>query len=467
MSELRDRLMYSQKNGYDRLSDGDYERIMKCGERYKKFLDGSRTERDAVRYAVELAEKAGFRPYSEGMKLSAGDKIYTVNRGKSVILAIIGSKSLKSGLNIIASHIDVPRLDLKPLPLYEEKRELAYLKTHYYGGIKKYQWTAIPLALKGVVARKDGSVVNIEIGTRPDDPVFTITDLLPHLGKDQGKKTLDEGIAGEDLNVLVGSIPSRSETDGSDRTKLHILEYLNEHYGITEEDFTSAELSIVPVTPARDIGFDRSLIGGYGHDDRVCAYGSLEALLYTSSCERTAVCILADKEEIGSVGSTGMKSRFFEEFIESLCNGEGGVTTCQCLGASYCLSADVSAAFDSIYAGVYDAKNSAYVNYGLSIVKYVGARGKSGSNDANAEYLAYLRRIFDEAGVVWHTCELGKVDQGGGGTVAGYLAERGIETVDVGVPVLSMHSPFEVIGKHDLYMFARACAAFFGAKEEE
>ncbi len=465
MSELRDRLMYTPKNGYDRLSDGDYKKINACGEKYKTFLNEGRTERGAVRYAVSLAEGAGFKPYTEGMKLSAGDKIYTVNRGKSVILAVMGKKPMKDGVNIIAGHIDVPRLDVKPMPLYEESRELAYLKTHYYGGIKKYQWATIPLALKGVVAKKDGSVVEIEIGTRPEDPVFTITDLLPHLDREQRKKAMEDAITGENLNVLVGSIPSLSETEGADRTKLHILEYLYNQYGITEEDFASAELSVIPASPARDIGFDRSLIGGYGHDDRVCSYGALDAILNTTSCDRTAVCILADKEEIGSVGSTGMKSKFFDGFIENLCLSEG-TTLNNCFGKSYCLSADVSAAFDPIYANAYDTKNSAYVNYGVSVVKYVGSMGKSGSNDANAEFLAYLRRVFDEAGVVWHTCELGKVDQGGGGTVAGFLANRGIETVDLGVPVLSMHSPFEVIAKYDLYMFSRACSAFFNAKYE-
>jgi len=463
MSELKDRLFYSPKNGYDRVDEATVRRIFSCGEQYKTFLDRSRTERDASAYTVELAENAGFRPYTRGMKLQPGDKIYTVNRAKSVILAVIGKESLKKGVNIIASHVDVPRLDLKPLPLYEDRKELCYLKTHYYGGVKKYQWTTIPLALKGVVALKDGSVVDIEIGTKPEDPIFCITDLLPHLAKDQRAKTLGDGITGEGLNVLVSSIPSQEEKEGSDRTKLAVLSYLNEQYGIVEEDFTSAELSIVPATPARDVGFDRSLVGGYGHDDRVCAFGSVFSLLNLGTPTQTAVCILADKEEIGSVGSTGMQSEFFDNFIESLCESEGGVTTRECFHCSACLSADVSAAFDPLYAEAYDAKNSAYANYGMSLVKYVGSGGKSGSNDAHAEYMGRLRQVFDEAGVIWSTCELGKVDQGGGGTVAGFMGRRNIETVDIGVPVLSMHSPFEVISKFDLYMFTKACAAFYAA----
>ncbi len=465
MSELRDKLLYTPKNGYDKVDDATVERIFSYGEDYKTFLDRSRTERDAVTYTVELAEKAGFKPYTRGMKLVAGDKVYSVNRGKYLILSVIGKESLANGIHIVASHVDVPRLDLKPMPMYEDRRELCYLKTHYYGGVKKYQWASIPLALKGVVALKDGSVVNIEVGTHPGDPVFTITDILPHLAKDQRAKTMNDGFSGEMLNVLVGSMPSRTETEGSDRTKLAVLSYLNDQYGIVEEDFASAELSIIPSVPACDIGFDRALIGGYGHDDRVCAFGSITAMLNMATPNKTAVCILADKEEIGSVGSTGMQSEFFDNFVESLCEGEGGVTTRQCFAASACMSADVSAAFDPLFAEAYEARNSAYVNYGASLIKYVGSGGKSGTNDANAEFMAKLRRIMDDAGVVWTTCELGKVDQGGGGTVAGFMARRNIETVDVGVPVLSMHAPFEVISKFDLYMFMKACVAFYAAED--
>ena len=457
--ELRKNLFYAPKNGYDRISEEERRGVFKTAEAYKAFLSRAKTERDAAMATVELAESEGFVPYSRGMKLTPGDRVYTVNHGKSVILAVIGRDGLDTGAHILAAHIDSPRLDLKPMPLYEDKKELVYLKTHYYGGIKKYQWAAIPLELRGVVALTGGGVVNVEIGSKPGDPVFTITDLLPHLGKDQNAKTLAEGISGEALNVLVGSVPM-AEEEGADRAKLAILAWLFEQYGIREEDFLSAELSIIPHFPVSDVGLDRSLIGGYGHDDRCCAYSAIRALFDINGIPaKTAVCVLADKEEIGSVGVTGMQSRFFDTFMEDLCEGFG-IPLRACYEASSCLSADVCNAFDPIYAEVSDPRNSAYANYGVSFMKYTGSRGKSGSNDANAELVGTLRTALNNANVVWQMSELGKVDQGGGGTVACYMGNRNISTIDIGIPVLSMHAPYEVIAKLDLYMAIRAMSAF-------
>ena len=461
----KDDLFYKPKNGYDRIDAAKKDEIQALGESYKDFLNNARTERAAARYTVQLAEEAGFVPWHEGMHLTAGDRIYVVNRAKSVLLAVIGRRNLAEGVRIAAAHVDCPRLDLKPMPLNEETGELCTLRTHYYGGIKKYQWTTIPLALIGVVAMKDGSVADVEIGTRPGDPVFTVTDLLPHLGKDQMTKSAAEAVTGENLRVLCGSEPI-GDAKESDRVKWGVLQLLNEQYGITEEDFLSAELSIVPAFDARDVGLDRSLVGGYGQDDRSCAFAELNALFSLKVPEKTAVCILADKEEIGSVGSTGMQSEYFDRFIAALCRGEGAELL-ECLGRSECLSADVSAAYDPLYAEAYEKQNSSFVNYGMAMVKYTGARGKSGCNDAHAEYLARLRRAFDEAGVVYHCCELGKVDQGGGGTVAAYMGNRNIDTVDVGVPVLSMHAPFEVVSKLDVYMTAQAIRAFYRMDAEE
>lgn len=461
--ELREKLLYTPKNGYDRISEEERRSVFKAAEGYKTFLSRAKTERDAVMTAVELAEAEGFVPYSRGMKLTPGDRVYTVNHGKSIILAVIGRENLQEGAHILAAHIDSPRLDLKPMPMYEDRKELVYLKTHYYGGIKKYQWAAIPLELRGVVALTDGGVVNVEIGAKPGDPVFTITDLLPHLGKDQSAKTLAEGISGEALNVLIGSIPMAGD-EGADRAKLAILSYLYEQYGIREEDFLSAELSIIPNFPVSDVGLDRSLIGGYGHDDRCCAYSAIRALFDIGGVPvKTAVCVLADKEEIGSVGVTGMQSQFFDTFMSNLCGGDCYMR--ECYANSTCLSADVCNAFDPIYAEVSDPLNSAYANYGVGLMKYTGARGKSGSNDANAELIGALRAAFDSKNVVWQMGELGKVDQGGGGTVACYMGNRNISTIDIGIPVLSMHAPYEVIAKFDLYMAIRAMSAFCAMEE--
>ena len=459
-NKLAEKLLYAPKNGYDRLSAEDEKAMEAYCEDYKKFLNNGKTERLCVEYCIELAEKKGFKAYEAGMKLSAGDKVYFNNRGKGIMLAVIGSEDLSHGANIGAAHTDSPRLDLKPRPLYEEA-EMAYFKTHHYGGIRKYQWVTIPLELHGVVVLRDGSKVDVHIGGKEDDPQFIINDLLPHLGREQGKKPLNEAIPSESLNVLLGGKPFEDK-DCSDRFKLGVLQYLNVQYGITEEDFISAELCAVPAFSAVDIGFDRSLIGSYGHDDRVCAYASLAALLQLGTPERTAVCMLADKEEIGSEGVSGMKSRAFDTFMEDLCQSQS-VPLRACYEKSFCLSADVTAAYDPNFAEVYEKRNSAFVNYGMGLCKYTGARGKSGASDASAELVAYVRRVLDGAGVVWQMAELGKADQGGGGTVAVFMAERNIDTLDAGVPVLSMHAPFETVSKLDCYMTYKGMKAIYEA----
>ena len=458
--QLRRALAYEKKNGYDRLQPGELEAMDAYCAGYKQFLDAGKTERECVDRTIALAEASGFRPYTRGMELNPGDKVYQVNRGKAIMLAVMGKKSLAEGVNIGAAHIDSPRLDLKQNPLYEAD-EMAFLKTHYYGGIRKYQWVTIPLELHGVVALKSGQVIRVSVGNGEGDPLFTIDDLLPHLGAEQSKKPLGEAIPAENLNILVGSRPL-SDDEGKDRIKIAVLELLNRKYGIVEEDFISAELSAVPAFKACDIGFDRSLIGAYGHDDRVCAYAALAALLQLGTPERTAVCMLADKEEIGSEGVTGMKCECFDTFMADLCAGQG-VLPRACYEKSFCLSADVTAAYDPNFADVYEKRNSAFVNYGMGLCKYTGARGKSGASDASAEVVAYARKVLDEANVVWQMAELGKVDAGGGGTVAVYMAERNIDTLDAGVPVLSMHAPFETVGKLDCYMTFKGMKAVFEA----
>ena len=456
--QLRKALVYDRKNGYDRLLDEEYEAMEAYCTGYKQFLDAGKTERECVDRTIALAENAGFRPLVRGQQLKPGDKVYRVNRGKAIMLAVIGQESLSQGAHIGAAHIDSPRLDLKQNPLYEAD-ELAFLKTHYYGGLRKYQWVTIPLELHGVVALKNGQVIRVSIGNGEGDPIFTIDDLLPHLGVEQSKKPLSEAIPAETLNILVGSRPL-SDDEGKDRVKLHALELLNRKYGITEEDFISAELSAVPAFNARDIGFDRSLIGSYGHDDRVCAYACLAALLQVKEPQHTAVCMLADKEEIGSEGVTGMKSAAFDTFMEDLCESQG-IPLRVCYENSFCLSADVTAAYDPNFPDVYEKRNSAFVNYGMGLCKYTGARGKSGASDASAEVVARARRVLDEANVVWQMAELGKVDAGGGGTVAVFMAERDIDTLDAGVPVLSMHAPYETVGKLDCYMTFKGMKAIF------
>ncbi len=458
--ELKKQLLSTRKNGYD--CPVDEAAIETYCSGYKAFLDAGKTERLCAAQTVRLAEEKGYRPYVRGMALKPGDRVYLTNRGKAVLLAHIGRRSLAEGAQIAAAHIDSPRLDLKPNPLYEEA-ELAYFKTHYYGGIRKYQWVTIPLELHGVVALRDGSRVQINIGGDSGDPRLVITDLLPHLGAEQGKKPLATAIPAETLNLLLGSRPIGGEEE-SGRVKLAVMKLLNEKYGITEDDFTSAELEAVPAGRACDIGLDRSMIGAYGHDDRVCAYAALKALLdLEETPEKTAVCVLADKEEIGSDGVTGMQSAAFDTFMEDLCESQN-VAVRACFEKSFCLSADVTAAYDPDYADVYEKRNAAYLNYGVGLCKYTGARGKSGASDADAETVAYVRRLFDEAGVIWQIAELGKVDAGGGGTVAMYMANRNITTLDAGVPVLSMHAPFETVAKLDCYETYKAMRAIYQAR---
>ena len=459
LEQKKEALFLQRKNGYDRLPAQEEGAMNAYCESYKRFLDEGKTERDCVAYVIAQAQSKGFRPYQRGEAVRPGDKFYQVNRGKAVMLAVVGQEPLDRGAMIGAAHIDSPRLDLKQLPLYEDK-ELAYLKTHYYGGLRKYQWVAIPLELRGVAVLRDGSVVNVSIGRDPGDPVLTVTDLLPHLAGDQGKKPLSDAIAAEQLNLLIGSRPYAAE-EGSDRVKLAVLSLLHEKYGITEEDFLSAELSAVPAMNACDVGLDRSMIGAYGQDDRVCAYACLAAIFDAEVPPKTAVCILADKEEIGSTGVTGMQSAAFDAFMEDLCDAQN-VPLRACLEKSFCLSADVTAAFDPNFPEVYEGRNSAYLNYGVCISKYTGSRGKSGASDASAEVVGFARQRFQEAGVIWQTAELGKTDQGGGGTVAAYMADRNIDTLDAGVPVLSMHAPFETTAKLDCYMTYKGMKAIFG-----
>lgn len=455
--EWKEKLLTEKKNGYDRLPACEREAMDAYCQGYKAFMNAAKTERECVREGIRLAEEKGFRPYTRGMALAPGDKVYLSNRGKMLLMAVIGQKSLSEGVQVTAAHIDSPRLDLKPSPLYEAD-ELAYFKTHYYGGIRKYQWVTIPLEIHGVVALKDGGTISVVIG-EGDEPKLVINDLLPHLGAEQSKKTLADGITGEQLNILVGSEPM--EGDEKDRVKLAVMKRLYEKYGFTEEDFISAELEAVPASKAVDIGLDASLIGAYGHDDRVCGYAAMKAMLDLPEIPaKTAVCILADKEEIGSVGVSGMKTAAFDTFIEDLCDTQN-VPVRVCLEKSFCLSADVTAAFDPNFADVYEKHNSSFINYGIGLCKYTGSRGKGGASDASAELVAYARRIFDENGVIWQMAELGKVDAGGGGTVAADMANRNIDTLDAGVPVLAMHAPFEVVSKLDCYMTYKGMKAVY------
>ena len=456
----REKLLSQRKNGYDRVPAQEIPAMERYCSLYKTFLHQGKTERECARVAVELAEKAGFKPYERGMELKPGDRIYRVNRGKSVMLAVIGKQSLEKGAQIVAAHIDSPRLDLKPNPMYEDS-ELGYFKTHYYGGIKKYQWTTTPLALHGVICRRDGIKIDVSIGEDPADPVLYIPDLLIHLAGDQMKKPLATGVTAEQLNVLLGSEPLAGD-DGADRVKLALLNLLFQRYGITEADFLTAELTMVPAAKACEVGLDRSMIGAYGHDDRVCAYAAFAPLLDLDVPSYTAVCVLADKEEIGSVGVSGMQSRCFETFLGDLCQSQG-VPLRRCLEHAFCLSADVTNAFDPTFADTCDRRNNAKLNYGIGVCKYTGARGKSGASDAAAEVVGYIAHLFDENDVIWQTATLGKVDQGGGGTVAAYMANRNIDTLDAGVPVLSMHAPMEVVSKLDAYMTAKGMRAFYEA----
>ena len=459
-----EQLFYDKKPGFDRLTGSDKKGMQTYAEGYKKFLDEGKTERDAVAELVRQAEERGFRAYKRGDALKTGDKIYQINRLKGVTLAVIGKKPLSEGVRLTAAHLDAPRIDIRTVPLYEEGG-MAYFKTHYYGGIKKYQWAAIPLELRGVVCVcHNGKVrtVNIRVGDKENDPKFVITDLLPHLATQQMTKKATEVLTGEGLNVLIGSVPSETKDEKcTERVKLAIMEYLNKEYGMVEADFLSAELTCVPAFKASDIGFDRSFVGAYGHDDRVCSYTAATALFDLKGAPtHTCVCLLVDKEEIGSDGVTGMQSRAFDTFMDDICR-DADVLPGECYENSICLSADVCNAFDPNFPDVSEKRNDAKVNCGFALVKYTGSRGKSGTSDATAELMARIRCIFDKADIIWQTGQLGKVDQGGGGTVAMYLANRNIDTVDAGVPVLSMHAPFECIAKLDLYMAYKGFGAFY------
>ena len=459
--ELAKKLLSDRSHGAAKVGTKELEKADKFAEGYKAFMNAAKTERETVSWAVKAAEEAGFVPFDPAKKYKAGDKVYYNNRGKAMCLAVIGKKGAKEGIRIAAAHIDSPRIDLKPIPLYESN-ELALLKTHYYGGIKKYQWTAIPLSLHGKIVRKDGEEITVCIGEKEGDPQFTITDILPHLGKDQLQKRLGEAFTGEDLNVLAGSLPL-TDGEGEQLFKLNIMNILNQQYGIVESDLISAELEFVPAFKAVDIGFDRSMIGAYGHDDRVCAYPALEAVFKCKTPEYTAVTVLADKEEIGSVGNTGLASEYLNYFVADLAAAEG-LEARHVYSKSTCLSADVTAAYDPTYASAYEAGNSCYLNRGVGLAKYTGSRGKSGSNDANAEFVAQVRRILDDNDVLWQIGELGKVDQGGGGTVALDISRMNADVIDIGVPVLSMHAPFEVVSKLDVYMAYKAFKSYFEAE---
>ncbi len=458
--KLAQKLMYDTKNAFEAGQETVKDAYDFC-EGYKKFLDDAKTEREAVDEVVKIAQREGFSPFDPKKAYAPGDKVYLNNRGKAISLVVFGKEDLEKGVLLAAAHIDNPRLDLKQRPLYEDS-ELAMMKTHYYGGIKKYQWTSMPLALHGVVCKKDGSKVSVVIGEKDEDPVFCVTDLLPHLAKDQMKKTMAEGIQGENLTLLFGSKPY-DDDKVKDRVKLAVMNLLYESYGITEEDFLSAELVAVPAFKARDLGLDRSFVGAYGHDDRVCAYTMLKAILDAKQPERTCIAFFADKEEVGSMGNTGMRSASLRYLIEDLAQCTGANVR-RVMEKSVCVSADVNAAFDPLYPDVVDKRNCAYANHGIVISKYTGSAGKYNTSDASADFMAYIRNILDGSGVYWQTGELGKVDHGGGGTVAQYVADLGIDVVDIGVPILSMHAPFEVAAKMDIYMGYKAFFAFYEAK---
>ncbi|MBQ8583184.1 MAG: aminopeptidase [Clostridia bacterium] len=456
--EIFDKLSYKKKNIFEEATPEKVKAIFDYNVGYAAFLDAAKTEREATAYAIKMAEAKGYTEYKLGEELKVGDKKYLNQHGKSLILFKVGENDLESdGIRILAAHIDSPRLDLKQVPMYEEAG-MGFLKTHYYGGVKKYQWTAIPLALHGVMVTADGSVVEVNIGEDDSDPVFYINDLLPHLGQKQGAEPLSSAISGESLNILIGGLPY-DDKDVSDKIKLTALSILNEKYGVTEEDFLSAELSLVPAFKARDIGFDRALIAAYGHDDRVCSYPAVTALLDNGDTKHTVMVVLADKEEIGSVGVTGMQSDILVDVMKEISRslGKNEVVV---RSKSKCLSADVTACYDPNFADVYERRNSAMISCGTTMSKYTGARGKSSTNDASAEFVGFIRKLFRDNGVIWQTAELGKVDAGGGGTVAMYIANHNIETVDLGVPVISMHAPYEVVSKADVYSTYEAFCAF-------
>lgn len=460
--ELKEKLFDQKKVGWESADEQQKEKIFNLSNNYMNFLNLAKTEREFIKQARKLADENGYKDIMEYDTLRPGDKVYFVNREKSMYLAIIGEKNIEDGLHIIGSHVDSPRLDLKPNPLYEDTG-LAYLRTHYYGGIKKYQWTTIPLSMHGVIVKTNGEKITINIGESDEDPIFTITDLLPHLAQDQMEKKLKNGVEGENLQILIGSIPY-DDKKVSEKVKLNILNILNQKYGITEADLTSAEIELVPAFKARSLGFDSSMVAAYGQDDKVCAYTSLAAMMELQNVKNTAVCILSDKEEIGSMGNTGMESHMFDFFISEILN-KLGVNKPNLLDKVFCfskmLSSDVDAGYDPLYASVSDKDNAGYLGKGIALVKYTGARGKSGASDANAEYVAWVRNVLEKNDIKYQLTELGKVDIGGGGTIAYILANKGADVIDCGVPVLSMHAPYEVTSKYDIYSAYETYKAFW------
>ncbi|MEG1993339.1 MAG: aminopeptidase [Oscillospiraceae bacterium] len=454
---LKEKLSLDRENSGILMSEEAQKTAFLFCESYKDFLDKAKTEREAVEYFLPIVKENGYKEFDPKAKYQAGDKVFYNNRGKALIIATIGEKSMSEGVKILASHIDSPRIDLKPCPLYEQG-QIALFKTHYYGGIKKYQWTALPLSLHGVIIKKNGEKIKVSIGEKDDEPVFCISDLLPHLANEQMGRKLKDGIKGEELNVWAGITPYNDEKV-TEKVKLNILSILNEKYGITESDFLSSDLCFVPSLKAKDVGFDRSMVGAYGHDDRVCAYTSMMAAIEAENAEYTHVTVITDKEETGSDSNTGLNSAYLKYFIANLVATEG-IEARTVLSKSRCLSADVSVAFDPTFPEVTEKNNTAYLNYGVCIVKYTGARGKGDTSEATAEFMAYVRNILDKKDVIWQTGELGKVDEGGGGTVAKYIAALDVDVVDVGVPVISMHSPFEIVSKNDVFMTYRAFKEF-------
>lgn len=461
-AELKEQIMMTEPKGVKALSKEEIAKADEFCVGYKKFLDNSPIEREAVRYTVELAKKEGFVEYDADAKYNAGDKVYYINRDKAVALAVIGKNGVKNGAKLAIAHIDSPRIDLKPNPLYESNN-LALFKTHYYGGLKKYQWTTLPLSLHGSVVKLDGTRVDVNWGDAEDESCLCITDILPHLAQEQVKQPLAKAISGEDLNVLVGSRPYETEDEEGELVKLNVMSILNKKYGIVEGDFLSAELCLVPTFKSKDVGFDSSMIGGYGHDDKVCAYPAVMAAVNTKLPEQTCITYLTDKEETGSDGNTGMQSDFLRYFIYDLAK-QDGVEGYRALSKSTCLSADVNAAFDPTYASVYEPKNSSYINNGVVISKYTGHGGKYDTSEASAEFMGKVRSMLEKNDILWQVGELGKVDSGGGGTIAKYVANMNVDVVDLGVPVLSMHAPFEIVSKTDVYMAYRAFFAFFETK---
>lgn len=459
---LKEKLFDKKESGWKDLDENTKNEVFALSKRYMDFLNVSKTEREFIKNARKMADEYGFRDIMEFNSLKPGDKVYFVNREKSMYLAIIGEESIENGIHIIGSHVDSPRLDLKPNPLCEEGG-LAYFKTHYYGGIKKYQWTTIPLSIHGVLVKANGEKMEVNIGEDENDPIFTITDLLPHLAQAQMEKKLKDGVEGENLSLLVGSIPY-DEKECTEQVKLNILNILNKKYGITEADFTSSELELVPQFKARSLGFDESMVAAYGQDDKVCAFTSLAAMMELTNVKKTAVCILSDKEEIGSMGNTGMESHMFDFFVSEVLN-KLGVNRPNLLDKVFCfskmLSSDVDAGYDPLYASVSDKHNAGFIGKGISLNKYTGARGKSGASDANAEYVAWVRNVLESNGIKYQVAELGKVDIGGGGTIAYILANKGTDVIDCGVPVLSMHAPYEVTSKFDVYEAYRTYGAFW------